>query len=82
MKVFRFLLAKKSGKFQEYKDKRNAHFLYLYALLAHSVPTPILYKCGVLFICSRATPNAYYQINERLHTFYFIYLVTQEPSGK
>lgn len=35
---------------------------------AHS----ILCKCGVLFICARATPNAYHQINERLHTFFFI----------
>ena len=42
---------------------------------------PILYECGVLFICVRATPNAYCQINERLHTFFFI-PVTQEPSGK
>ena len=31
---------------------------------------PILYKCGVLFICTWATPNAYHQINERLHTFF------------
>lgn len=28
-------------------------------------------RCGVLFICIRATPNAYYQINEQLHTFFF-----------
>ena len=27
-------------------------------------------RCGVLFICFRATPNAYCQINERLHTFF------------
>lgn len=27
-------------------------------------------RCGVLFICIRATPNAYCQINERLHAFF------------
>ena len=32
----------------------------------------ILYRCGVLFIFVEATPNAYFQINEHLHTF-FIY---------
>ena len=25
-----------------------------------------------MFICIRATPNAYYQINERLHTFFLL----------
>nr|DAM26431.1 MAG TPA: hypothetical protein [Caudoviricetes sp.] len=27
-------------------------------------------RCGVLFICLQATPNAYRQINEQLHTFF------------
>ena len=27
-------------------------------------------RCGVLFICFRATPNAYCRMNERLHTFF------------
>ena len=40
-------------------------------MLALYVPTPILCKCGVMFICTKATPNAYCQMNERLHTFFF-----------
>ena len=31
----------------------------------------ILYRCGVLFIVVKATPNAYFLVNEHLHTFFF-----------
>ena len=45
------ILDTKSGKFHLRKDNDDAHYLYLYdfgALYAY----PILYKCGVLFICA------------------------------
>ena len=32
----------------------------------------ILYRCGVLFIVVKATPNAYFLVNEHLHTFFFL----------
>lgn len=42
---------------------------------ARSVPTPYY----TLFICVRATPNAYCQISERLHTFFFY---TRHPGAE
>ena len=65
--------------FIEYKDKRNAHFLYRYVMLTHSVSAPYYTSVGYcLFVFGHS--RASWQINERLHTFFFI-PVTQEPSG-
>ena len=35
-------------------------------------------RCGVLFICCRVTPNTYFQINEQLHTFFFLQTIIAE----
>ena len=35
----------------------------------------ILYRCGVLFIFVKATPNAHCWINDHLHTFFLYYAV-------
>ena len=60
-------------KFGDFKRTRDAITLIACIGMRWHVLCPIiLYKCGVLFICSRVTPNAYRQINERLHTFSFL----------
>ena len=50
------------------KDKQlNTHHRIWYIISLYTI------RCGVLFIYSWATPNAYYLINEQPHTF-FIYI--------
>ena len=39
-------------------------------------------RCGVLFIYLWATPNAYFQINEQLHTFFIILTAHSGLVGK
>ena len=38
-------------------------------------------RCGVLFICSRATPNAYLQINESAPHFLFTHMPHRSRYG-
>ena len=66
-------------KFGDFKNTRvcnDTHRLYLVCNIVRSA-RDILYRCGVLFICVRATPNAYCQINGRLHTFCILLPVTR-----
>ena len=80
MKVFRYTLAIKFGDF---KNTREA--ITLISCICMYVGTfcvySILCKCGVLFICVRATPNAYRQINEQLHTFFILLTVIWGLNG-
>ena len=59
-------------KFSMHKDNECLHHLYWYAMSARSVPTPHTVQVWSIVYFRRATPNAYFQINEHLHTF-FIY---------
>ena len=77
MKVFRYTL---TIKFGDFKNTREA--ITLIACICMLVGTfcthLILYKCKVLFFCIQATPNAYRQINEQLHTFYVALRISLE----
>ena len=66
------ILKRKCGSFQCTRIT-NAYITCIGMLCRHVLCLlHILYRCGVLFIFVGATPNAYLQINEHLHTF-FIY---------
>lgn len=63
-------------KFGDFKTTRitNAYItcigVHYGTYCANSIP----YRCGVLFICCRATPNAYFQIDES--TLHFLFILT------
>lgn len=66
-------------KFGDFKETRWPY--------EHSSPraAPSLWmraiRCGVLFICFRAGPNAYCRMNERLHTF-FLNILRRGRAGR
>ena len=67
---------------EKYKEGNDTHRLYWYVRVGTLRAYPILYKCGVLFICTWAPPNAYHQINEQLHTFFFVITAHSGLMGK
>ena len=52
------------------------------AIAPFLVCTPILFKCGELFICFRVTPNTYHKINEINLTLSFYINRTFEVGGQ
>ena len=69
------ILGRKIWRFGKHKDSNNTH---------HRVWLSFRYtnRCEVLFIYAWATPNAFYQINELPHTFFFIITAHSGLVGK